>query len=369
MRSTPTSLVAFLRVILCLCALVLGAACSTPVAARAGEHHTEGGFRNPGNYEDRSFLDFLRWRWQRMFKDIPDPGSSHFPLAENDPAFLRANREALTATWVGHATLLVQMGGLNVLTDPQFSDRASPVQWAGPRRVAPPGLALGDLPPIDVVLVSHDHYDSLDAGSMEALARRPGGEDTVFFVPLGFKEWMERRGARRVVELDWWETRQADGATVTAVPVQHWSKRSPLERNSRLWAGWAVEAGGRRFLFVGDTGYADVFKEIGERLGPFHLAAIPIGAYEPRWFMKRHHVSPEEAVRIHRDVRSVKSVGIHWGTFALTDEPLDEPPERLRDALRDAGIPEEEFVVLRHGETITIASPDSASALPPSTMN
>jgi N-acyl-phosphatidylethanolamine-hydrolysing phospholipase D len=315
-------------------------------------HCTKNGFRNTTPYEQPDFFDFLKWRWNRMFKKIPPPGTYHFPLAQNDPAFLKANRDKTALTWIGHATVLLQLKGKNILTDPHFSPRASPVQWAGPERVVAPGLSLEDLPPIDWVVISHDHYDSLDKPTIKNLYRREGGKQTLFFVPLGLKAWFRDLGISRVVEMDWWSRHEENGLKIIAVPVQHWSKRSPFSRNTSLWAGWVIHADDFRFFFSGDTGYAPIFKEIGQKLGPFDLSAIPIGAYEPRWFMRYHHVTPEEALQIHLDLRSKKSVAIHWGTFMLTDEPLDEPPKRLVKALEEKNLSKDDFVVLEHGETI-----------------
>ncbi|MDP2647603.1 MAG: MBL fold metallo-hydrolase, partial [Desulfobacterales bacterium] len=258
-----------------------------------------------------------------------------------------------TLTWIGHATMLLQLKGINILTDPQYSERASPFQWTGPRRVVPPGLALDKTPPIHLVIISHDHYDSLDRPSLRKLYARKGGGETTFLVPLGLKRWFEAEGIRRVIELDWWDQYDYRDLKITAVPVQHWSQRRPFERNKTLWAGWVVQSADFRFFFAGDTGYAGIFKEIGSKLGPFDLSAIPIGAYEPRWFMRTFHVNPREAVRIHLDVRSKKSVAMHWGTFPLTDEPLDEPPGKLAEALKELRVPEEAFQVLQHGETLT----------------
>jgi len=315
-------------------------------------HYTQHGFRNTTHCEPPDFFDFLKWRWQRLFKKIPSSGTYHFPLAQNDPGFLKSNREKTTLTWIGHATVLLQLKGKNILTDPHFSNRASPVQWAGPKRIVPPGLSMEDLPPIDWVVISHDHYDSLDKQTIRNLYGREGGTETLFFVPSGLKTWFHRLGIRRVIEMDWWNRHKEGALSITAVPVQHWSKRSPFSRNTTLWAGWVIHSDDFRFFFCGDTGYAPLFKEIGKKLGPFQLSAIPIGAYEPRWFMRYHHVSPEEALQIHLDIGSEKSVAIHWGTFMLTDEPLDEPPKRLEKALREKCLSEEDFVVLGHGETI-----------------
>jgi L-ascorbate metabolism protein UlaG (beta-lactamase superfamily) len=335
-----------------ICISAMNCSVHTPPAEKP--HHTQNGFRNIHQYEEHDFWDFLRWRRERANKEIPRPESYNFPLAQNDPNFLNHNRDKKTVTWIGHATVLLQVGGYNILTDPHFSRRASPVQWAGPERVAPLGLALEDLPPIDIVVISHDHYDSLDEQTIRRLHRRPGGEKTRFYVPLGLKKWFTARGVDQVVELDWWDRSLDGNFEIIAVPVQHWSKRSLFSRNKTLWAGWVIASKDFRFLFVGDTGYNSLFKQIGEKLGPFDLAAIPIGAYEPRWFMARHHVNPEESVQIHKDIGSRKSVAIHWGTFILTDEPLDEPPKRLAAALQQNKIPIDDFLVLQHGETVIL---------------
>lgn len=317
-------------------------------------HHTKDGFKNIYTYEEPGFFDFLKWRWNRLWKKTPSPEDYGFPLAKNDPTFLRFNREKVTLTWIGHATVLLQLDGKNILTDPHFSKRASPLQWIGPKRLIAPGLALNDLPPIDIVIVSHDHYDSLDKETVVKLYERQGGQDTTFFVPVGFKDSFERLGISQVVELDWWDQYDGKDFKIIAVPVHHWSKRHLFAQNKTLWAGWVIQSLDFRFFFCGDSGYTPLFKEIGQKLGPFDLSAIPIGAYEPRWFMRYYHLSPEEAVQVHLDIGSKKSVAIHWGTFILTDEPLDEPPQRLEKARKEKGVPEHEFLVLKHGETIML---------------
>lgn len=316
----------------------------------AKPHHTASGFRNPHTEDSSSFFKFLKFilgrprRHKRQY---------HLPRAENDPEFLRRNRTQTTLTWVGHATFLLQFRGANILTDPQFSERASPVSWiGGVKRLVPPGLALHQLPPIDVVLISHNHYDSLDKPSVIRLVELHGkNERPRWFVPLGLKTWFAGLGISNVVELDWWERADHQGFTIHAVPAQHWSQRIPFRRNDTLWAGWVVRHPEFNFYFAGDSGYSPDFKEIGHRLGPFKLAAIPIGAYEPRWFMKPMHVNPQEAVQVHQDVKSLFSVGMHWGTFPLTYEPPDEPPKRLAAARRSAGLTANEFAVMQHGET------------------
>jgi L-ascorbate metabolism protein UlaG (beta-lactamase superfamily) len=343
-----------LKVVVVSLAWLLSVSCATQPPHPEKPHHTRGGFRNLDEYEQPGFLDFLKWHFGRVGRGRKPADAYNFPLAKNDPAFLASNRDKTTLTWIGHATVLLQLNGKNILTDPLFSERASPVQWVGPKRVVPPGLSIENLPPIDMVVISHDHYDALDEGSIKKLHERDGGRETTFFVPLGLKKWFERRGISRVFELDWWDHHEEGDFRVTAVPVQHWSKRSLFSQNNTLWAGWVVESPNFSFFFVGDSGYTSDFEEIGRRLGPFDLSAIPVGAYEPRWFMRHHHMAPEEAVQVHLDTGSKKSVGIHWGTFILTDEPLDEPPQKLREAKNEKGVPEEAFVVLKHGETIVL---------------
>jgi N-acyl-phosphatidylethanolamine-hydrolysing phospholipase D len=311
-------------------------------------------FANPNNRQEK-FLDFLWWRIKRRSKKIPGPETYHFPLAYNDPGYLAANLTATTLTWIGHATVLLQVAGKNILIDPHFSARAFPVQWAGPRRATPPGLALEDLPPIDFVFITHDHYDSLDRGTIKQLRDREYGSRTLFIVPLRIGKLLSSWGVHNIIEFAWWQEMTIDGLQIAAIPMRHWGKRGLRDTNARLWAGWVIARDNFRFCFIGDTGYlAALFRKIGERYGPFDLAAIPIGAYEPRSLLGRFHINPEEAILLHRDIRSAKSVAIHWGTFVLTDEPLDEPPARLAAIRRDYGLTDDEFLVLQHGQTIVV---------------
>jgi L-ascorbate metabolism protein UlaG (beta-lactamase superfamily) len=191
------------------------------------------------------------------------------------------------------------------------------------------------------------------------LRRRSGGDRTLFAVPLGLADWFQGQGVANVRELDWWESTSVGPLTVTGTPAQHWSQRTLWGRNSTLWSGWVIAAPGFRAYFAGDSGYAPLFREIGSALGPFDLALIPIGAYEPRWFMKWNHVNPEEAIQVHRDVRARRSLAIHWGTFVLSDEPLTEPPLKLEEARERLGVPADEFMVLQHGETRLLDAADA----------
>jgi L-ascorbate metabolism protein UlaG (beta-lactamase superfamily) len=318
-------------------------------------HHTAEGFRN--NYPSAARGSFLKWQRERWAKGLPKipEGGYRFELLRPDVAWLQQNRSEPTLTWVGHATFLLQLDGLNILTDAHFSERASPVQFAGPRRVVPPALRLTELPRIDAVVISHNHYDHLDRLTVKQLAAQSGGS-AHFFVPLGLKAWFAGVGIGAVTELDWWGATEHRGLTFTLTPVQHWSSRTPWDRDKTLWGGWVVEHPQLRFFFAGDTGYSQDFKDIGQRLGYVDLAALPIGAYDPRWFMQIMHVNPEEAVQIHQDLRARHSVAMHWGTFILTDEPLDEPPQRLAAARHAAGVPPEAFFVMKHGETRHLGS-------------
>ncbi|XP_038597431.1 N-acyl-phosphatidylethanolamine-hydrolyzing phospholipase D isoform X1 [Tachyglossus aculeatus] len=275
------------------------------------------------------------------------------PYFVEHPELAGTKRGGLRVTWLGHATLLVEMDELTLLTDPIFSRRASPARLLGPKRFRGPPCSVGQLPRVDAVLISHDHYDHLDRRTVLALNERFGGE-LRWFVPLGLLAWMQRRGCENVIELDWWEENCVPGhddVTFVFTPSQHWCKRTLTDDNRILWGGWAVLGPWSRFFFAGDTGYCAAFEQIGKRYGPFDLAAIPIGAYEPRWFMKYQHVDPEEAVRIHIDVQSKKSVAIHWGTFALANEYYLDPPAKLSEALERYGLKTEDFFVLKHGES------------------
>jgi N-acyl-phosphatidylethanolamine-hydrolysing phospholipase D len=313
-------------------------------------HHTADGFRNI--YDTGPRGSFLKWQLERIEKGLPKTpeGGYHFEVLRPDVARLKANRSEPTLTWIGHASFLLQLKGVNILTDPHLTARASPVGFAGPKRVVPPGLDFADLPHIDAVVISHNHYDHLDRETVRRLAAQDGGSPR-FFVPLKLKAWFDNEGIHDVVELDWWDQSDFKDLKFTFVPAQHWSKRTLTDQDKTLWGGWVIEQPNFRFFFAGDTGYSPVFKDIGKRLGFVDLAAIPIGAYEPRWFMSIMHANPADAVKIHQDIHARHSVGMHWGTFVLTDEPLDEPPVKLDEARRAAGIAPDAFFVMKHGET------------------
>jgi L-ascorbate metabolism protein UlaG (beta-lactamase superfamily) len=331
-------------------ALGAGAACARvggPVPG-APAHHRERGFANtdPGHALAGAWAR-TRFFAARILASTLAPRAIDLPRLPNDGSALRANRTDATITWIGHATLLIQLDGVNVLTDPTWSERASPVSFAGPRRFSAPGLSFEGLPPVHLVLISHDHYDHLDVATVQRLARQ---HHPRFLVPLGLRAWFADLGIEDVEELDWWDSRTFRGLAVTCVPAQHFSGRSLWDRNRRLWSGWAL-AGSRRLFFAGDTARFGALREIGARLGPFDLAAVSIGAYLPTEIMKPSHTTPEEALSIVEDVRGRALVPVHWGTFDLADEPLDEPPRRLEAEARRRGLGPERVWLMKHGET------------------
>ena len=296
----------------------------------------------------RSLGDFLRWqrtsqrqRWPEWVENRATPEL---------PGALESGQLAIT--FVNHITYLVQFRGLNVLTDPVYSQRASPVQWTGPRRVRSPGLAFEALPPVHTVLVSHNHYDHLDLDTLRRLERehRP-----LFLTGLGNRAFLEQHGLTRVHELDWWNAVEQDGHRYTYTPAQHWSGRGLAGRNRTLWGGFVIAASGRNLYFAGDTGYWHHFQEVRQRCGYIDVALLPIGAFEPRWFMRDQHMNPEEAVRAHLDLKAGLSIGTHYGCFQLTDEGIDDPLLELARARERHGLDARRFLALETGETLLIS--------------
>ena len=314
-------------------------------------NYKEGIFKN--NYlpfNKKTSKDFWKWRKERKEINI-EPIS--FPIVKNDLNFLQTNRTENTLTFIGHASFLIQINGLNILTDPHFTKRASPLSFAGPSRTTPPGIQLKDLPEIDVILISHNHYDHLDKLSIKGILKSQKNQPMIF-TPLKLNKLLEKWGAKNVLGMNWWEDRMFKNLKFHSVPVQHWSKRSFTDTNKTLWCGWVIEKEDFRVFFCGDTGYSKDFADIQNKFKSMDLSLLPIGAYEPRWFMKDHHCNVDEAIQIHQDLKSKRSIGMHWGTFILTDEPMKEPLEKLKKLTREKNIPTEEFVAIPHGTTIKI---------------
>ena len=254
----------------------------------------------------------------------------------------------LVVTFIGHATFLIQTSAGNLLTDPVYADRAGPWGLLGPRRVRRPAMALEDLPPISIVLLSHNHYDHCDLRTLRALARR---FDPIVITPLGNGRLLRSAGVRRVEELDWWQSAVTSPVDVTVTPAHHFSARTPFDRNRALWGGFLINAAGRRIYFAGDTAYAPIFAGIRQRFGPPDLSFLPIGAYEPRWFMRSVHMNPAEAVQAHMELESRASIGMHFGSFPLAEEGMDEPLRALERARAEVAIPEPLFRVLDGGQS------------------
>lgn len=320
-------------------------------------HHTASGFRNPSPTAlPPGPLTMMKWAWQRMMhRGLSGwSGTPPTPVAPSFPC-PRAERDEVIITWVGHSTFLVQVGMLNILTDPIWSERCMPVQWAGIKRHTPPGIPFDQLPPIDIVLQSHDHYDHFDDWSVRAIAK--AHPEARWYTSLGVARRLRSRGVRHVTELDWWQHAGSDDVQVTCVPAQHSSGRTPFDRNSSLWSGFVLKAMGHTLYFVGDTGWHEGFGDIGKRTGPHDVILMPIGAYDPRWVFEPVHMSPEEAVRAYGALGAPHAsatpvmVTMHWGTFVLTDEPVDEPPRRARAAWQAAQLPDDRLWVMAPGES------------------
>lgn len=304
-------------------------------------------FRNPSGGQHRGFPAFFRMAL--VERRVPWP--RHVPVAPRTPPPV-AHASEVVVTFIGHSTFLVQTSAGNLLTDPIYSDRASPVRWFGPRRVRQPGVEFDVLPRIDVVLVSHNHYDHLDVETVERLQRRFAPR---FVTGLGNAGVLQRAGAADVSELDWWQRMDLGGLGVTMTPARHFSARTLLDRNRSLWGGFFVTTPHQSVLFGGDSGYGPHFTEIRSRLGPPDVALLPIGAYEPRWFMRDMHMNPDDAVRAHVDLGSRQSVAMHFGTFPLAMEGIDHPSTALRRALEVHDLSGTTFHLPDVGESVRVS--------------
>jgi L-ascorbate metabolism protein UlaG (beta-lactamase superfamily) len=330
------------------------AAPAAPVVERPWHHLPDGTFRNPRGSPGRGGTvgEWLAFSWRRVGNPPPAPDvpPGHVLAAEEAAAGLAAATASGgdSVTWLGHACFLVRLGGRTILTDPYLSEYASPFQGFGPKRYAGPALPPERLPPVDVLLLSHNHYDHLD---LATLPRLPGVASATAVMPLGLGRYLGSVGPGRRLELDWLQRVEVGGIGVTATPAIHFSKRGLFDRNASLWCGFHLEAGGRRVLFTGDTGYGPVFPEVGARLPAPDLALVPIGAYKPEHMMQGSHCTPEEGVAIGRDFGARRLCAMHWGVIQLTDEYPFEPPGRFRAAAAKAGYAEADAWALAIGET------------------
>lgn len=296
-------------------------------------------FNADGSSNLKSFMDM--WRWQRERRGKKKDISYAVPRVVPDTALLSANRERPTVTFIGHSTFLIQLGGLNIVTDPVWAARMGPGA-----RLSPPGVPIADLPPIDFVVLSHAHYDHLHLGSLRCL---PG--EFRLLVPEGLGGWIRRKGFKRVEELSWWSEKRVGDVTFGFVPAKHWTRRTPWDTNSSHWGGWVMRHGGDCLYFAGDSGYDSLFREIGARYGDIRIALIPIGAYEPEWFMRDSHMTPEEAVRTFADIGADIFVPMHYDAFRLADDTPKEALDRLQAEWRRRALPPERLWVMELGRT------------------
>ncbi len=322
---------------------IVGFSISAPRYTGAATDHFNGKvFYNEG-ITPAGFKEVMKWMTNRQRgewkEDLREPDSKH-PIA--------VEREHVRITFINHSTFLIQVDGLNILTDPIWSMRASPFQWAGPKRMKKPGIKFENVPKIDVVLLSHNHYDHLDVPSLRMVF---GAHHPKIFTPLGVKAFLDSEMISGSTDLDWWnEVRISDSVSIQAVPAQHFSGRGFFDRNATLWCGYVIKTSKGNIYFSGDTGYGkEMFRSIGERSGPIAIALIPVGAYKPLWFMSPIHTSPEDAVKAHLDLKAKQSVGIHFGTFPLADEGENEPKADLTAALLKYNVHAETFILLDQG--------------------
>ena len=294
-----------------------------------------------GVANEKTFSDFLKWSFSN---ESPE----RVAIETSDAWKVLDLEKESYILWIGHASFLINLDGTTILTDPIFSRRASPVGIFGPKRLIPPALNITDLPKIDLVTISHNHYDHLDINSLVKISKK--NPDAQFLVPQGDKKILTKRGIENVSEFLWWENSTIKNLTMTFTPVQHWSARGLGDRNESLWGGWFFETSGFNLFHAGDTGYSNDFLMTKKKLGSPEYALIPIGAYSPEWFMAENHVNPKDALQIAIDLDAKKSIGMHWGTFILTDEAVTEPPQLLEFALKERGLPKDYFVTLKPGD-------------------
>ena len=303
------------------------------------------------NYDNEPKASVLKWYWQRWTTSKPPEPEFKPEVLTPDLNFLKENKTATTFTWIGHSSALLQVHGVNILIDPVFSEKISPFPFVAPKRLVKVPMTIAELPPIDIVVISHNHYDHLDLPSLRELEKKAEGK-TLFYAPLGTAELLESEKLHNVKEFDWWEEATFKDLKIAFTPAQHWTKRTPFDTNQSLWGGWLVQDAAWKFLYTGDTGYSKDFQDIHARYGDVNVTMMPLGAYEPRWFMKQQHINPEEFILIHKDLHSKISIPVHWGTFRLSDEPMAQPTKELNDLIQRDKFEPGAFHVPKHGEII-----------------
>jgi L-ascorbate metabolism protein UlaG (beta-lactamase superfamily) len=317
--------------------------CITTHKGPKSDHFDGEKFFNPQMDNQKSFSDFLKWQWTRERADWPDFVSD---VAQNYEQPKELARNHFRVTFVNHATTLIEIDGVHILTDPVWSERVSPISFLGPKRVRMPGVPFEKLPKIDMVLISHNHYDHLD---LPTLKRLDQAHSPLFIVPLGNKALLDSERIAKTEELDWGQSRDYKGIKITFEEALHWSGRAVVDSYSTLWGSFVVQSGASRIYFAGDTGYGTHFKRLQEKYQTFDVSLLPIGAYSPRWFMQSNHMNPEDAVKAFLDLKTKKAIGIHFGTFNLTDESIDDPINDLKKAMSERNVPSEMFVAPMNG--------------------
>lgn len=317
-------------------------------SGKPSEHFDGKKFINPSGVPANGLAQVFKYVTTRK----PEPWKKNYETYVRDTPLQNPDANHVSITFVNHSTFIMQYENLTIVTDPVWSKRCSPVQFAGPSRFRPPGVNFEDLPNIDIVLLSHNHYDHLDKPTVQKLI---ANHNPKFVVPLGLDHLLRKWGAKDIIALDWWESAKLEHLSISSVPANHFTSRGTFDRDRTLWCGYIIEQKGHKIYFAGDTGYGDIFKEIGKREGSIDVSLIPIGAYLPRWFMSPIHVSPKESVMIHKDVNSQQSIGMHFGTFALADDGPDRPIIDLTHEKQSQQIEDDAFIVPNEGHTYTYA--------------
>ncbi len=328
--------------------LIFLSSCGSPdVNIKKSDHFNGKVFYNLNEPKlQNSFKDFLKWRFGSTREDWP----KWVDIQQKKVLNQRVKKGELSISFINHATTLIQIDGVNILTDPVYSKRTSPLSFAGPKRVKLPGIKFEDLPKIDLILISHNHYDSFDVKTLDKLIKR---DNPKILFGLGNSYYLNKKNEKNIVEMNWQDEFVFKNIKFVFLPARHWSKRGFFDTNKSLWGAFAI-LGSKKIYFAGDTGYSDHFKKTRKQFKYFDLSLIPIGAYEPRWFMKKSHMNPEESVIAHNDLNSKKSIGIHFGTFQLTDEKIDDPVKDLKEAMVKYKISNDDFLILKQGESYSL---------------